>query len=442
MQTIVISTASYTPFMELNASDRRVIIENILGVGVLTDMNGLLKEKAQQNNEQLTSVHYDIENIKVQLESDKHVVNTLKQAKERDVEQINQQIVQLTEQLQTHTANIEKINANLAKITPVVNQYGSLKNAQRELLQKQGEVKSTLAKLLKDSKFVQSHDYCPICKQTIEQSHKDKIVQQTTEQSETVQQTLTDLQSQMDSLNEKEQKFLELVEKYNQLNQQLSEQNTAVYMLNNQIVGLNQQLIRPNNEAEIEQRTQSAWEKARKAKDLLCMKNELLEYKAILDQASLLLRDSGIKTAVINQYLPTINQMINKYLADMDFYLSFELDEKFNETIKARYRDEYTYQNLSQGERRRLDFAIMLTWRYIAEIRNSCSCNIMIIDELIDSALDGEGIDSIMKLLKKMTEGSIFVISHRESVQDIGFEHALHVEKEGQFSTIKEISVY
>ena len=125
----------------------------------------------------------------------------------------------------------------------------------------------------------------------------------------------------------------------------------------------------------------------------------------------------------------------------MDFYLSFELDEKFNETIKARYRDEYSYQNLSQGERRRLDIAIILTWRYIAEIRNSCSCNIMIIDELIDSALDGEGVDSIMKLLKKMTEGSIFVISHRESVQDIGFEQALHIEKDGQFSAISQISM-
>ena len=154
--------------------------------------------------------------------------------------------------------------------------------------------------------------------------------------------------------------------------------------------------------------------------------------------ATILLKDSGIKTAVVNQYLPTINHLVNKYLADMDFFLSFELDSQFNETIKARDRDDFTYQNLSQGERRRLDLAILFTWRRIAILRNSCATNLLVVDEVLDSSLDEEGINMAMNLFRSFKDSNIFVISHRETIQDSRFDKIIKVKKERQFSVIED----
>lgn len=437
IQTIVVGTASFIPFMELNANDRRVIVEDLLGVGILTTMNQLLKQKVVELSESIQQNQYDLQLIKNELQNGKTTINTLKQAHKNNIKQLENQLKHIDEQITKHNTNIEKINTKLAKLTDVSTKYDQLKKTKQQLTKQQTEIQTILNQITKRIQFVTNNQTCPTCNQLIDVSFKERILNENQQKQLDNQSQLSELKVKLDKLIAKETKFIEAIDKINKLNIALTEQNSAITMLNNQQTTINKQINQPDMTEEIEQMESKLRDRILDAKQLMEVKEQLLNTKDIMYQSSLLLKDSGIKTAVVNQYLPIINQMVNKYLADMEFYLSFELDNQFNETIKARGRDDLSYQNLSQGERRRLDMAIMFTWRYIAQLRNSCNCSNIFVDEILDSSLDQAGIEAIMKLFRSFQDSHIFVISHRESVQDLEFDKVLTVSKRDQFSNIE-----
>lgn len=436
IQTVIVGTASYTPFMELSSNERRVVVEDLLGVGILTTMASVLKQKAQTNTSSLNDNAYQLKTIKIQLESDKAVIDTLKQARQNNIDNLQKQKKALYDQIEQHNQKIDSFNKSIEKMLPVINKYDQFKDTLSNIQQQHNQVVGLINTVIDQQQFITNNEHCPTCHQKIDDKYRNEIVDRTQTQKAQYQQKLDSIQAKLDSLYAKQQKFIDVINKSNQLNGEIRLQNNSIRLLNNQIGEIDKQIDQPDNSEQIDVKRTEIEHKVLQAKDLIETKIKLINEKNVIDQCGNLLKDTGIKSAVVSQYLPIINQMINKYLADMDFFLNFELDAQFNETIRARGRDDMTYQNLSQGERRRLDMAIMFTWRYIAQIRNSCGCSNIFVDEILDSSLDQPGIEAVMKLFRSFNDSHIFVISHRENVQDLEFDRVITVEKRNQFSVL------
>lgn len=437
MQTIVVSTTSYIPFMELTASDRRLVIENILGVGILSDMNGILKTKLQENVSVGKELDYQKNILQTKIESTKRIIETLKDTKKENEDSIKRQIEELQNTIVSHEETIAKLTEQIDKRKPVVDKYNDFLNHKRQLQLQKESVISSIKESLKMVEFLKKHDTCPVCGQNITDEHRKPYLDNADIVKKDIKQKVDSIDATLNEMIEKEEKYLTIIEQYNEYCRNISIENANISSINRQINGLYSQMSSDDVSVKLQGYVDEVYTNGQKLTEVCDSIEKNTVENGIITQCGLLLKDSGIKTAVVNQYLPIINQMINKYLADMDFFLSFELDEKFNETIKSRHRDEFTYQNLSQGEKRRLDLAIMFTWRYISQLRNSCNSSLIIIDELLDNSLDEQGVECVMKMLKAMENSNVFIISHRETIQDIGFENVIKIKKDGQFSVIE-----
>ena len=437
-QTVLVGMASFIPFMELSANDRRTIIENILGVGILTNMNSILKNKIQQNTINLQNINSDLQKIRIKLDSEKALIETLKKNHNINLEKIRQKIEANEAEIRKHEEKLKKLNEAFEKLNPINETYKKFKSQETNLLSEKSSLSTTIRGLQKDINFITNHDVCPFCKQDIAKNHKTKLSEEMNKQVEETNKALDEIVAKLEKMSEREKKFSDALKKLGLISSKISEENTSITMLNRENSSLSNDLSKTQSLDDVKVHENAIKDLAIDAKNKLETKADLMSNRSLMDMATILLKDSGIKTAVVNQYLPTINQLVNQYLADMDFFLSFELDSQFNETIKARDRDDFTYQNLSQGERRRLDLAILFTWRKIAMLRNSCATNLLIVDEVLDSSLDEEGINMAMNLFRSFKDSNIFVISHRESIQDGRFDRIIKVRKEKQFSIIED----
>ena len=437
-QTVLVGMASFIPFMELSANDRRTIIENILGVGILTNMNSILKNKIQQNTINLQNINSDLQKIRIKLDSEKALIETLKKNHNINLEKIRQKIEANEAEIRKHEEKLKKLNEAFDKLNPINETYKKFKSQETNLLSEKSSLSTTIRGLQKDINFITNHDVCPFCKQDIAKDHKTKLSEEMNKQVEETNKALDEIVAKLEKMSEREKKFSDALKKLGLISSKISEENTSITMLNRENSSLSNDLSKTQSLDDVKVHENAIKDLAIDAKNKLETKADLMSNRSLMDMATILLKDSGIKTAVVNQYLPTINQLVNQYLADMDFFLSFELDSQFNETIKARDRDDFTYQNLSQGERRRLDLAILFTWRKIAMLRNSCATNLLIVDEVLDSSLDEEGINMAMNLFRSFKDSNIFVISHRESIQDGRFDRIIKVRKEKQFSIIED----
>ena len=437
-QTVLVGMASFIPFMELSAIDRRTIIENILGVGILTNMNSILKNKIQQNTINLQNINSDLQKIRIKLDSEKALIETLKKNHNINLEKIRQKIEANEAEIRKHEEKLKKLNEAFEKLNPINETYKKFKSQETNLLSEKSSLSTTIRGLQKDIKFITNHDVCPFCKQDIAKDHKTKLSEEMNKQVEETNKALDEIVAKLEKMSEREKKFSDAMTKLGLITSKISEENTSITMLNRENSSLSNDLSKTQSLDDVKVHENAIKDLAIDAKNKLETKADLMSNRSLMDMATILLKDSGIKTAVVNQYLPTINQLVNQYLADMDFFLSFELDSQFNETIKARDRDDFTYQNLSQGERRRLDLAILFTWRKIAMLRNSCATNLLVVDEVLDSSLDEEGINMAMNLFRSFKDSNIFVISHRESIQDGRFDRIIKVRKEKQFSIIED----
>lgn len=438
IQTVMIGMSNFTPFMELGSNDRRIVVEDLLGVGVLTTMNNLVKDHIASINQQINSLTNQVLVKKTEAKGQLAIYDTLIANQKKNNEALQKQRSQYVKEIEKHNKAIDKLNGQLDKLQPTVQKYDVFKTGIQTVISEQGRLRGLINKVTQDQQFIEGNDQCPLCHQQIDDRYRSTITATNTERQQKLNDKLAQIEVKLKTLYDKQDKFIKVIEKNNELHGLVREHNSAITLLNNQVIDVDQQLASNTSNDQLQQQKTLVEQIVFEGNELIKQRNELLNQKGIYEQCATLLKDTGIKAAVVNQYLPVINQMINKYLADMDFFLSFEIDNQFNETLKARGRDDMTYQNLSQGEKRRLDMAILFTWRYIAQLRNSCSCSNIFIDEVLDSSLDAAGIESIMKLFRSFTDSNIFVISHRESVQELDFDRILTIEKRNQFSTIIE----
>ena len=436
-QIVILGSASFVPFMQLSAADRRDIIEDLLDIQIFSTMNSLLKDRTQGNKESISS--------NKQLTEVKAATFNLQQAHINKLKSNDDDLIKkYNEEIQKHNTNIELVNESTSsllseceKITKEIRDKAEIESKLKKITKIESQIESNVSKFRKDISFFHQNDDCPTCRQEIEKDFK-------TEQIKTLESKITEsedgLKKLENTLIEQQKKLNIIVDKQQQLqNLQMSiaTNNTTVLETNKFIVNIQKQidaLKKDNTSMEKENEKLDAmraelneYEKERKT---------LLEERTYLDAAALLLKDGGIKTKIVKQYLPIINKLVNKYLASFDFFVNFNLDESFKETIKSRHRDEFSYASFSEGEKQRIDMALMLTWRAVAKLKNSANTNLLILDEVFDSSLDTNGTEYLMSILHMLEDVNLFVISHKGDILQDKFRSIIKFQKINNFSRI------
>ena len=437
-QVVILGSASFVPFMQLSPADRRSIIEDLLDIQIFSSMNILVKEKMVMIKESISKTKYDIELTNEKIDLQKQNIEEHKNHSVKEIQKKNQEIEISYDQIATLTKDIKGIQKHIDVLQSKIEDKTSVESKSKKLVQLESKLESNIQKIKKEIEFYENNDQCPTCKQEIEQSFKQKSILEKQEKQETQRTGLTDIGKQIESINSR---FAEI----NKIIKHISEHNSEIIKHNSTISAINKYIGKIQKEVQdLTNRNDNLEEDNIKLKEL----NEQLvtlntEHEQILNDrqyyeyASSLLKDTGIKTKIIKQYLPIMNKLINKYLASMDFFVNFNINENFEETIKSRHRDEFTYANFSEGEKQKIDLALLLTWRQIAKLKNSMNTNLLILDEIFDSSLDSVSVDLLMDILKDLTsDTNLFVISHKGDQLFDKFRSVIRFDKKNNFSQV------
>jgi len=423
--------------MQLPAAHRREVIEDLLDIKIFTVMNTVLKDKANDIKLKITDLDNKIEVGKSKVKIQQDYIKTLEEDKQKKVEDVQKRISESNAEI-AHLQSIveaETEGASLLQSSIVDNTEKRTKRTELDaLLRKLSERIKTQEKHVS---FYDEHDVCPTCNQALEAEVKENAKathQHKIGEIETAVQTLTE---QLDATETRLDEITLVEEKIAQHKSNIISLNTRIIASQNYIQKLNQDI--PTAGADVSKLTEEQAKLKAIAKEVVVhseAKSTLVEERHYLEIASLLLKDTGIKTKIIKQYLPVINKLVNKYLQAMDFFISFEIDEAFNEKIKSRHRDEFSYASFSEGEKAKIDLALLFTWRTIARMKNSASTNLLMLDEVFDGSLDINGTDFVMTILNTIGEdNNIFIISHKDALFD-KFRSVIKFEKHQNFSRI------
>mgnify|MGYP003142476100 CR=1 FL=1 len=439
-QIVVLGSSSFIPFMQLPAQHRRDVIEDLLDINVFSKMNQILKEKNSILKDDLKSVDYDAELNKEKLDLQNKYI---KEVEALSVEQINSKEADISDaQKEIDTIQSENISLSVEIEERSDGLQESLKenhDKRQSLLHYQAEFNQKIKTLVKETKFYEENDTCPTCTQDISSEVRDAKLA-------TAKEKATELNSAVRDVSEKSLIVESAIERLTNTAGEIRDK-TSIITSNNKTINRLQEQIKSINSS-IEQIRGSSGDLSKSRKELEALKklkddlfekrlylNESLSYNSIILE---MLKDTGIKTKIIKQYLPVINKLVNQYLQVLDFFVSFNLDESFSETIRSRHRDNFSYDSFSEGEKQRIDLALLFTWRHIAKMKNSVSTNLLILDETFDSSLDYEGVDNLMKIIHTLDDDTnIFVISHKGDILDGKFQNKLEFHKEKNFSKLK-----
>ena len=435
-QVVILGSATFQPFMQLKARERREVIEDLLDLQIFTTMNSLLKDRISDNNEKLIIANAEqkfindkidiIRGHMLEAQSNNEKIVTEKISL---IEETNVQIEKLASNYKDLKIQIEGMKESLLdenELTKRVNKLTKLKH----------QIEAKRVMIENDIKFFEKHENCPTCTQTISTDFRETTVLQKQNEITTIDTGLTQL------IEQYEQADKSLADIMN-VKARINDKSLDQYKVKNNIDSLIK--YRDNMEKEINDINQrQEVDESSKIADLEAEMtahetkyNMLIEQKQIYAAASALLKDGGIKARIIKQYVPVINKLINKYLSAMDFFVQFELDEEFNETIKSRFRDEFSYASFSEGEKMRINLAILFTWRAVAKLRNSISTNLLIMDEVFDSSLDANGTEEFLKILNNLTsDTNTFIISHKVDQLYDKFANVIKFEKHKNFSKV------
>ena len=435
-QIVILGSASFTPFMQLSASDRRAIIEDLLDIQIFSTMNSLVKERLSNNKDSIVEKKNEVSLLLQKHDLKKEYQDKLNQDNEEKVKEYESEILLYRETIRTlhdDVDSLEQIKQTLSDICAKIPENEKKITAFKKV---ESQIESKISKVGNDRSFYEHNADCPTCRQAITLEFKEGQLDELGTKEKELTSGLTELQTK---ITEQENVVAELREKEKELSNvriQLATTQTSIKGLNESIKKLEKQIKETKNtsqESADENELISIKEEIKEAENQLKI---LIDEKSYLDVASVLLKDTGIKTNIIKQYLPVINKLVNKYLTSMDFFVNFNLDESFKETIKSRHRDDFSYHNFSEGEKQRIDMALMLTWRAIAKLKNSTNTNLLILDEVFDSSLDSTGTEELMKILHSLDDVNLFVISHKGDILQDKFVNTIRFEKVKNFSRI------
>ena len=443
-QIVVLGSSSFIPFMQLSAQNRRDVIEDLLDINVFSKMNSILKEKNGILKDQLKDVDYALELSKEKIDLQSKYIKEVEalsndqiDEKENEIFLAEDSISNLQHENNATSEEIEKLSAGLEEALKENH------DKKQTLLHYNAEFNQKIKQLVKDSKFYEENDTCPSCSQDISNDLRS-------EKLSTAKSKASEIQKALDDVSEQSTIVESAIERLNNTSNEIRTKTSFISSNNREIVRLQGQIKTLTDAiSKIRSNDGDVAKSKLDLQELTSTKDNLLESKLTINEEysyntvmAEMLKDTGIKTKIIKQYIPVINKLVNQYLQILDFYVHFDLDESFQETIRSRHRDAFSYDSFSEGEKQRIDLALLFTWRMIAKMKNSISTNLLLLDETFDSSLDHDGVENLMKILHSLDENSnTFIISHKGDILDGKFKEKLEFVKEKNFSKIKDLQI-
>jgi len=436
-QIVILGSSNFVPFMQLTAASRREVIEDLLDIKIFSSMNIIIKEKIRALKEEIRTLDLKKESIKDKAEMQKNFIEELEKRGKKNIENKTDQIQDLLNEENDLMNACEGINGELNSLQESLEKFTGATEKLRKLGNLKGKISNKVSTITKEHKFFTENTVCPTCTQDIEESFRLNKISDAQNKAKELQSGYKELEEAIKKEEERERQFTVLSKEITSLTHDISQNNTRISGCQRQVRNLESEIQRiaeqlENRNTEHE-KLDSFKEDLQKVYDDLSGKKDLIQYH---DFSYSLLKDSGVKSKIIKKYLPLINQQVNRYLQMMDFYINFTLDEEFNETVQSPIHEDFSYSSFSEGEKQRIDLALLFTWREVAKFKNSTNTNLLILDEVFDSSLDGFGTEEFLKIIRYViTNANVFVISHKAGMED-RFGDVLKFEKVKGFSRI------
>ena len=434
-QVVVLGSSSFIPFMQLPSGHRRDVIEDLLDINVFSKMNMLLREQTNTLKEQIKDINYNIDIQKNKIETQTKYIRDITALTEENKKEYESRIQESKNSIDALQAENSELSMGLEEsIREAENGLQSLQDRKQSLLLGSQDKLSSIRDIEKRITFFQENGTCPVCDQAISDGHKHEILSDAEEQKRGWKSALKTIGEEGTQVEKKIGEQTGILTGFRNRLSKLSENNREIDTLHKTIQGY-QQSIEKDVSADLNN-AKADLDSMKSDKDSLLEKkinlSEQYNYNSVIGE---MLKDTGIKTKIIKQYLPAINKLVNQYLQILDFFVHFNLDESFQETIRSRHRDEFTYDSFSEGEKQRIDLALLFTWRQIAKMKNSVATNLLILDETFDSSLDHDGVENLLKILYTLGDDTnVFVISHKGEILDGKFKSKIEFKKERNFS--------
>jgi len=434
-QIVILGSTNFVPFMQLSGSNRREVIEDLLDIRIFSAMNSLIKDKIRGQKDEIRTLGLSKDNIKDKVEMQTNFINELESQGKQRIDEKRSKIDTLLCEAEDYIKENELISDDVVDLTKEQEEVTGAKDKLKKLNTLKGKMSNKVATLTKEHKFFTEHTVCPTCTQNIEEEFRVNRITDVQTKATELQSGYKDLVDAIQKEEEREHQFTKLTKEITELNNGISKNHTLISGCNRQVRDLESEIQRLTDQhanrnteqgklAEFNENLQQVYKK-------LADKKEEVMYH---DFAYSLLKDDGVKTKIIKKYLPLINQQVNRFLQMMDFYINFKLDEEFSETIESPIHEKFSYASFSEGEKMRIDLALLFTWREVARVKNSVNTNLLIMDEIFDSSLDGFGTDEFLKIIRfVIKDANVFVISHKAELQD-KFESVIRFEKIKGFS--------
>ncbi len=434
-QIVILGSSNFVPFMQLPINSRREVIEDLLDIKIFSSMNAILKEKIRQVKEEVKVFQLKKESLEDKVKMQKNFIEELENRAAENIKRKESQISELlVEENKFMNENI-KIVEELDDFNKVLSSYVGANDKLRKLGNLKGKISNKVSTITKEHKFFTENTVCPTCDQEIEETFRINRINDAQTKAKELQSGFKELEEAIKEEEERERQFTTLSKEISKLNNDISQNNVRIAGCQRQISNLESEVQRTteqlaNRNTEDEKLT-TFKDNLKTTYDELLNKKETINY---YDFSFSLLKDGGVKSKIIKKYLPLINQQVNRYLQMMDFYINFTLDEEFNETVQSPIHENFSYSSFSEGEKMRIDLALLFTWREVARMKNSVNTNLLIMDEVFDSSLDGLGTEEFLKIIRfVIQDANIFVISHKSDLHD-KFANVLRFEKIKGFS--------
>ena len=439
-QVAILGSANFTPFMQLRAKDRRKLVEDLLDITIFTTMMQLLRKRKSNHALDVKENQHEIAILEERISGLNSQIDALRENRDEKILKFETTINQTQTNIDKLLGEVDEKTKNVVEKTRLITDKNTTEDRLKQTTDLESQLERARKKAIADIKFYEDNDNCPTCKQDLTGEHKEKCIQEKNQKVAEIKEAVSTLDKQIEELHDRIQTINTVQSEIDGIQREIGLSQTEIVSNQKYISKLQKEIESLEEEQE---GNSDAHEQVLKAEDdlhtLMKKKQHLADSGHYLEIATLLLRDQGVKEKIIKQYVPIMNKLINKFLAQLEFYVGFELDEAFEETIKSRFRDVFKYENFSQGEKMRIDLALLFTWRAVARMKNSVNTNLLILDEVFDSSLDASGTDEFMKMLNTLTEKTnAFIISHKGDILYDKFEHVIRFEKYKNFSRIAE----
>ena len=439
-QVAILGSANFTPFMQLKAVERRKLVEDLLDISIFSTMQDILKKKISNHTVEVRETNHETEIMEERINGLNEQLNALRENRDAKIKQHEKTVDETQDNINNLMEKIDEKTENVVEKKSTITNKDSTEDRLKQIIDMEKQLETARKKAVADIEFYQNHDNCPTCKQGLDHEHKKKCIKEKEDKVTEIKTAVSTLDIQVKELHDEIQRINDVQGDIDTIQKEIGILQSEILSNQKFIKKIQGEIETLRGELQDNGDVQDKIDDSEEKLDILHSKKEnLVEQGHYFDIAQTLLRDQGVRQKIIKQYVPIMNKMINKYLAQLEFYVGFELDESFEETIKSRFRDVFKYDNFSQGEKMRIDLSLLFTWRSVARMKNSVNTNLLILDEVFDSSLDTNGTDDFLKLLNSLTEKTnAFIISHKGDALYDKFNDVIRFEKYKNFSRVAD----